>query len=90
MNCEDCGRILNPILSKCVCKNTETRKSPSTPCSDKIDYFHLHEIVDRCHIINSMIDDFLIGHTAMDEITNKLCEEAQAKISEVMNIVSSQ
>lgn len=31
MNCKDCGRILNPIMSKCVCKTADGSESPSTP-----------------------------------------------------------
>ncbi len=55
---------------------------------DEPDAFHFHEIVDRCHIINSMIDDFLIGGPGMDADSNRLCEEAQDLLCGVMNRVT--
>lgn len=53
----------------------------------EVDDYHKHEIIDRCHIVNSMIDDFLVAHHATDEQMKKLFEEAQSKISEVMMII---
>ena len=52
------------------------------------DKFHYHEIVDRCHIICSMIDDLLIDHPGMEKMTNEWCELAQRSLVSVKNRAS--
>lgn len=61
---------------------------PAASAGYRIDKFHHHEIADRCHIINSMIDDFLRDHVAMDTQMILWCEEAQERISRVMQRAS--
>jgi hypothetical protein len=51
----------------------------------KIDAFHYHEIMDRCHVICSMIDDFLIDHPAMEKRGNEWCELAQRALTSASN-----
>lgn len=51
---------------------------------NNLDVHYVNELVDRCHIINSMIDDFAIDHPATDEKMKKMLEEAQGAISSVM------
>lgn len=41
---------------------------------------HFHEIMDRAHIICTMIDEFLIDHPGMTGYMNSLCEGAQKKL----------
>lgn len=51
----------------------------------EFDEFHYHEVIDRCHVINSMIDDHLLSHPVIDEdvrLREKI-EKAQRLISEV-------
>ena len=45
--------------------------------NDGINLGHFHEIIDRVHIICSMIDEFLIDHPGMTEEMNARCEGAQ-------------
>ena len=56
---------------------------------DELDEFHYHEIFDRCHVINSMIDDHLLSHIGIDgnKKYQKKLEKAQGLISEVMQDV---
>ena len=54
------------------------------PCSDA-NAGHYHEIMDRCHIINSMIDDFVVGHPGVDETMAEWCKTAQRALSSVYN-----
>lgn len=49
------------------------------------DKFHYHEVMDRCHVLCSMIDDFLIGHDAVDDTAQEWCEIAQRALSSVSN-----
>ena len=56
----------------------------------KFDKYHLHEIADRVHIINSMIDDFLIEHPGMTKSANQLCEVAQQNLSAVIGLTAEQ
>ncbi len=42
-----------------------------------------HEIMDRIHIINCMIDDHLIEHHGMTTEMNALCENAQSILCDV-------
>ncbi len=44
---------------------------------------HLHEIMDRSHIINSMIDDLLIEHPGMTEEMNAKCVQAQMLLCDI-------
>ena len=46
---------------------------------------HFHEIIDRCHIVCSMIDDFIIDHPGMTGAMDDLCQEAQAIMCQVAN-----
>ena len=47
------------------------------------DKYHYHEIIDRVHIINCMIDDFLVDHTGMTKEMDTMCEQAQRLLSDV-------
>ncbi|MCK5133257.1 MAG: hypothetical protein KAR40_14030 [Candidatus Sabulitectum sp.] len=47
---------------------------------------HYHEIIDRSHLICSMIDDFVIGHPGMTTEMNELCREAQSRLCKVTNL----
>lgn len=49
------------------------------------DKFHYHELSDRCHIVNSMIGDFIAGHPATSHQMRAWCEEAQRKLCSVMS-----
>lgn len=49
-----------------------------------LDEFHYHEISDRCHVINSMIDDFILAHPACTTIMNSYAVNAQSLICAVM------
>ena len=50
-----------------------------------IDVFHYHEISDRCHIINSLIDDFILDHPACTAQMNSHAVRAQNLLTAVMN-----
>jgi hypothetical protein len=45
---------------------------------------HFHEIADRCHIINCLIDDHIIGHPGMTGQMTTWAEKAQEFISRIM------
>lgn len=49
-----------------------------------LDKFHYHELSDRCHIINSMIDDFILSHPACSVLMNSYAVNAQSLICAVM------
>jgi len=51
---------------------------------------HFHEIIDRSHIICSMIDDFLIEHPGMTIEMNKKCEFAQQLLCEVSSLACAE
>lgn len=51
---------------------------------------HYHEIIDRGHIICSMIDDFLIDHPGMTKEMDGFCGEAQGLIYKTMNYACSE
>ena len=57
----------------------------------KLDKFHYHEMLDRLHVVMSMIDDHLQQHpVAKIEIEIKdLISEAQDKLFEAYQIVGS-
>lgn len=50
---------------------------------NKIDKFHYHEVLDRLHLINTMIDEFLLEHPAVIENKKimKKIEKASEKLS---------
>lgn len=50
-----------------------------------LDRFHYHEISDRCHVINSMIDDFILAHPACTMLMNSYAVNAQSLLCAVMN-----
>lgn len=52
---------------------------------DDLNRGHFHEIIDRCHVILSNIDDHLIGHPGMTKAMIKKCEQAQELLYSVMN-----
>jgi len=56
----------------------------------KLDKFHFHEIIDRGHLICSMIDDFLIEHPGMTVEMNKQCEEAQQLLCNGAGLASAE
>lgn len=33
----------------------------------KLDSYHKHEALDRCHVVCSMIDDFLVNHPYVEQ-----------------------
>lgn len=51
---------------------------------ERIDKFHYHEVMDRLHLINSMIDEFLLEHPAVIENKKimKKITKASDKLSE--------
>lgn len=51
---------------------------------EQTDKFHYHEVLDRLHIINSMIDDLLLEHPAVIENKKimKKITKASDKLSE--------
>ena len=76
-----------------MCKSTTDTSTMEYQC-DKgkppvdslvIDVFHYHEIADRCHIINSMIDDFILAHPACSVLMSSYAVNAQSLICAVMN-----
>jgi len=50
----------------------------------KIDKFHKHEVLDRIYVIQSNIEDFLIGHPVIQ--SDKKMRE---KVEKVQNILRS-
>jgi len=48
-----------------------------------VDKFHIHEFVDRIHIICSMIDDFLLEHPVAEKYN------LRAKIEDVQSALSA-
>lgn len=54
----------------------------------KLDQFHFHEIIDRTHIICSMIDDYLLDHPAMTFEMQTCCEDAQSSLCEMMQLAN--
>ena len=56
----------------------------------KINKGHFHEIMDRSHVICSMIDEFLIEHPGMTKQMNDLCREVQSKLCLVMSMADEE
>jgi hypothetical protein len=60
----------------------------------KVDAFHLHEVLDRAHIIASMVDDLLADHIAVQAHPDTLgaavlkLEEAAAEMYQVAGSVA--
>ena len=50
------------------------------------DAFHFHEIVDRCDIICSMIDDFILEHPACNLQMKCWAEDAQRQLCNISSI----
>ena len=53
------------------------------------DKYHYHEIANRCHLINCMIDDFILGHPACNGQMTAWAEDAQRQLSNVMGMASA-
>ena len=53
---------------------------------EEINEGHYHEIMDRVHVINSMIYSFLIDHPGMTKLMNRDCRYAQTLLSNVANM----
>lgn len=53
-----------------------------------LDEFHYHEMSDRCHVINCMIDDFILAHPACNTQMQSWAEDAQRKICSVMSMAA--
>lgn len=49
---------------------------------------HYHEILDRCHVISSNIDDHLIDHPGMTKEMNEKCVKVQEILYEIYNKAS--
>jgi hypothetical protein len=47
---------------------------------------HFHEIMDRCHIVLSMIDDFILEHPGMTETMNDFAKDAQHQLSTISQL----
>ena len=48
---------------------------------EKIDQFSVHEALDRCHVINCLLDDHLIQHPFVqqdEEVLRLLCVASDA------------
>lgn len=63
----------------------KAEKTPVDSLVINLDRFHYHEISDRCHVINSMIDDFILAHPACSTLMNSYAVNAQSLICAVMN-----
>lgn len=52
---------------------------------------HYHELMDRLHVANSMIEDHMVQHPLTDSLpeVKKLLEEAQAKLWDAYQLVGS-
>ena len=52
---------------------------------------HYLELMDRLHVVNSMIEDHITTHPLTDSLSEvkKLVEEAQSKLWEAYQIVGS-
>jgi hypothetical protein len=50
---------------------------------NKLDKFHYHEVLDRLHVINTMIDEFLLEHPVV--INNKKINKKIEKASELLS-----
>jgi len=57
MRCPSCGRDLHV-------------EELTRPPEDEIDEFHLHEALDRCHVICSNIDDHLLSHPVVEQYSH--------------------
>jgi len=57
----------------------------------KLDKFHYHEMLDRLHVIQSIIDDHLQQHPVakIETDVKELISEAQDKLSEAYQIIGS-
>ena len=55
-----------------------------------LDCFHYHEIADRCHVINSLIDDFILSHPACNPLMNSYAVNAQSLLCAVMSEASKE
>lgn len=53
-----------------------------------LDKFHYHEISDRCHLINSMIDDFVLDHPACNGKMTAWAEDAQRQLCNIMSMAA--
>lgn len=50
---------------------------------------HFHELIDRAHIICSMLDDYVIDHPGMNKQMNEKCVIAQTALSDMQTMASS-
>jgi hypothetical protein len=57
IECPSCGRDLHV-------------EELTRPPEDEIDEFHLHEALDRCHVICSNIDDHLLSHPVVEQYSH--------------------
>ena len=55
-----------------------------------LDKFHYHEIADRCHLIMSMVEDFLVDHPAMNLQMTAWAEDAQRQLWKVMQMAGNE
>ena len=87
VNCIDCDA--SQIKAETVWVEPETC-IPVDSIVITLDRFHYHEISDRCHLINSMIDDFVMGHPACNGQMTAWAEDAQRQLCNVMSMAASE
>lgn len=78
-----------------ACEDGESTVEHSIGClgcpnmdKPKVNAGHYHEIMDRAHIINTMIEEFLIDHPGMNDGMNRLCWQAQSDLMGVYSMAS--
>ena len=87
--CEKHRALSCPICAK-TAKLSNSAVMPGYTLADgeELNAGYFREIIDRTHIICSMIDDFLIEHPGMTVEMNKKCEEAQSLMCSVKNLAA--
>jgi hypothetical protein len=57
-----------------------------------LDDFHKHEAIDRCYMVQEMIETFLLNHPAVisNQIAHQMISEAQQKLSQAYQTLSQE
>lgn len=90
VKCTACNSLcLSPESWNARTPTQRDLRSPLVNCDGLLNKGHFHELIDRAHIICSMLDDYVIGHPGMTQEMNEKCVDAQASLSEMQSMASA-